>query len=51
MELLRKIVNNNFFRSGICGAICVALFINGSINYAEFAVGVGVREFLLAFKK
>lgn len=51
MELLKNIVNNNFFRAGVCGAICVALFINGSINYAWFAGGVGVREFLLAFKK
>jgi hypothetical protein len=51
MKILNKLVNNKFFRSGVVGGICIALFLNGSINYAWFAGGVGIREFLLAFKK
>jgi len=51
MEIIKKIVNNKLFRSGVVGGICIALFLNGSINYAWFAGGIGIREFLLAFKK
>tara|TARA_Y100000401_G_scaffold89296_1_gene74800 strand:- start:2189 stop:2347 length:159 start_codon:yes stop_codon:yes gene_type:complete len=50
METISKIVNNSLFRAGLCGAIATALFINGSVLYAGIAIGVGVREFLLAFK-
>ncbi len=50
METISKIVNNSLFRTGVCGAIATALFINGSVLYAGIAIGVGVREFLLAFK-
>jgi len=50
METISKIVNNSLFRTGVCGVIATALFINGSVLYAGIAIGVGVREFLLAFK-
>ena len=51
MDKVIEIVNKSWFRAACCGGIAVALFINGSINYAFFAVGFGVREFFLTFKK
>ena len=50
METIGKIVNNKLFRRGVCGAIAVGLFITGNVLYAGIAIGVGVRELLLAFK-
>lgn len=51
MGVISKIINNKLYRSAVVGVICVTLLINGSINYACFAGGIAVREFLLAFKK
>jgi hypothetical protein len=51
MNKVIGIVNQSWFKAACCGGIAVALFINGSINYAFFAGGFGVREFFLAFKK
>ncbi len=51
MNKVIEIVNKSWFKAACCGGISVALFINGSINYAFFAAGFGVREFLLSFKK
>jgi hypothetical protein len=51
MEILSKVINSRFFMSGVIGAITIALIVNGSTNYAWFAGGVGVRQFLLSFKK
>ena len=50
MELITKIVTNKLFRSGVCGVIAAALLITGEVLYAGIAIGVGVRELLLAFK-
>jgi len=50
MKTISKVINNKLFRSGVVAVICITLFINGSINYAWFAGGVAVREFLLSFK-
>lgn len=50
MEILSKVINSKFFMSGVIGAITVALVINGSTNYAWFAGGAGIRQFLLSFK-
>lgn len=51
MEVISKIINNKLYRAAVVGLICATLLINGSINYAWFAGGIAVREFLLAFKK
>jgi hypothetical protein len=50
MEILSKVINSKFFMTGVIGAITAALIINGSTNYAWFAGGVGVRQFILSFK-
>jgi hypothetical protein len=50
MELITKIVTNKLFRSGVCGVVAAALLVKGEILYAGIAIGVGVRELLLAFK-
>ena len=50
MDKVKAIVNSSWFKAAACGGIATALFINGSINYAFFAAGVGVREFFLAMK-
>jgi len=50
METIKKIVNNKLFRSGVCGVVAAALLVKGEILYAGIAIGVGVRELLLAFK-
>jgi hypothetical protein len=47
---MKEVINSSWFKAAACGGIAVALFINGSTNYAFFAAGVGVRELLLAFK-
>ena len=51
MDKIIEIVNKSWFKSVAIGGIGLALFINGSINYAFFAAGFAVREFFLAFKK
>ena len=50
MELITKIVTNKLFRSGVCGEVATALLVKGEILHAGIAIGVGVRELLLAFK-
>ena len=50
METIKKIVNNKLFRSAACGVIAAALLIKGEVRYAGIAIGIGVRELLLAFK-
>ena len=51
MKKVKNIVNQSWFKAAAIGGISVALFINGSINYAFFAAGFATREFFLAFKK
>ena len=51
MEKIKNVVNQSWFKAACCGAISAALFFNGSINYAFFAAGFGIREFFLAFKQ
>jgi len=46
MEKIKKVVKSPLFLSAVAGGIGLALLIKGDILYA----GVGVREFLLAFK-
>lgn len=51
MNKVVEIVNQSWFKAACCGGIAIALFFNGSTNYAFFAAGFGIREFFLAFKK
>ena len=51
MNKVIDIVNKSWFKAACYGGIAIALFINGSTNYAFFAAGFGAREFFLAFKK
>ena len=46
MDKVKSIVNSAWFRGGV-GA---ALLLKGAVLYAGIAFGIGVREFLLAFK-
>ena len=47
---MNKIVNSSWFKSALAGAVGIALLFNGSILYAGIAIGIGIREVLLAFK-
>jgi hypothetical protein len=50
MDKIKKIVNAPWFRSALAGLVAVGLVIKGELFYAGIAIGIGVREFLLAFK-
>jgi hypothetical protein len=50
MEKLKSIVNSAWFRAALAGGAGVALLVKGEVFYAGIAFGIGVREFLLAFK-
>ena len=51
MNKVIEIVNKSWFKAACCGGKAVALFINGSTNYAFFTTGFGVRELFLSLKK
>ena len=50
MEKIKKVVTSPLFLSAVAGGIGLAVLIKGDILYAGIAFGVGIREFLLAFK-
>jgi hypothetical protein len=50
MEQLKTIINSSWFKAALAGGVATALFITGNILYAGIAIGIGVRELLLAFK-
>ncbi len=50
MENLKMIINSSWFKAALAGGVAVALFITGNTLYTGIALGVGVRELLLAFK-
>ena len=50
MDKIKSIVNSSWFRAVLAGGVGVALLLKGAILYAGIAFGIGVREFLLAFK-
>jgi len=50
MEQLKTIINSSWFKASLAGGVATALFITGNILYAGIAIGIGVRELLLAFK-
>ena len=50
MEKIKKVVTSPLFLAAMGGAVGFALLIQGSILYAGSSFGMGIREFLLAFK-
>ena len=44
------IINSSWFKAALAGSTAVALYISGNMFYSGIALGVGVRELLLAFK-
>ncbi len=51
METVKEVVNHPLSKSIICILIGAGLLIESHSLYAGIAFGMGVREFLLAFKK
>jgi hypothetical protein len=50
MDKVKSIVNSAWFRAARAGGVGAALLLKGAVLYAGIAFGIGVREFLLAFK-
>ena len=50
MEKLKKIVSSSLFKTALAAGAGIALIIKGEVLYAGLAFGIGIREFLLAFK-
>lgn len=50
MDKVKAIVNSAWFRAALAGAAGIGLLVKGEVLYAGIAFGIGVREFLLAFK-
>ena len=44
------IINSSWFKAALAGGVAAALFISSNIFYSGIALGVGIRELLLAFK-
>lgn len=51
MEKIKMIVNSTWFRAALAGGVGLALLLKGDMLYSGIAFGIGIREFLLAFKK
>lgn len=50
MKNLKMIINSSWFKAALAGGAAIALFITGNTLYTGIAIGIGVRELLLAFK-
>tara|TARA_R110000803_G_scaffold178677_2_gene241074 strand:+ start:767 stop:922 length:156 start_codon:yes stop_codon:yes gene_type:complete len=50
MDKIKTIVNSSWFRAAMAGGVGIALLAKGEVLYAGIAFGIGIREFLLAFK-
>jgi len=50
MEKVKAIVNSAWFRASLAGVCGIGLLLKGEVLYAGIAFGIGIREFLLAFK-
>ena len=44
------IVNSSWFKAALAGGVAAALYISGNIFYSGIALGVGVRELLIALR-
>ena len=51
MEKIKSIINSSLFKSGVAVAIGLILLVESHPLYAGIALGVALREFLLAFSK
>ena len=51
MEVVKKIVNHALFKGAACFVIGTLLIIEAHSLYAGIAIGMGIREVLLAFKQ
>tara|TARA_R110002167_G_scaffold16739_1_gene65035 strand:+ start:695 stop:850 length:156 start_codon:yes stop_codon:yes gene_type:complete len=50
MDKVKEIINSAWFRAALAGGVGAALLIKGAVLYAGIAIGIGIREFLLAFR-
>jgi|TARA_R110001592_G_scaffold143404_1_gene366219 hypothetical protein len=50
MDKIKSIVNSSWFKAAAAGAVGILLLLDKDILYAGIAFGIGIREFLLAFK-
>jgi hypothetical protein len=50
MKLLKQVINSCLFRSAVCALIGFTLLIEKHPLYAGIALGIAIREFILAFK-
>tara|TARA_R110002020_G_scaffold55901_1_gene154912 strand:+ start:300 stop:455 length:156 start_codon:yes stop_codon:yes gene_type:complete len=50
MNKVKSIINSIWFRAALAGGVGVLLLLKGAPLYAGIAIGVGVRELLLALK-
>jgi len=51
METIKEIINHPLSKALACGIIGSMLLLHAHPMYAGIAFGIGVREFLYAFKK
>ncbi len=51
MNKVSLIISSPIFKSAVAGAIGAVMLMEVHPLYAGLAFGVGIREFLLAFKK
>jgi len=51
MKKIKKIVNNPLFKIALCLAAASIMIFEKMPLYSGIAVGIAIREFLLAFKK
>tara|TARA_R110000824_G_scaffold82121_6_gene205924 strand:- start:3366 stop:3521 length:156 start_codon:yes stop_codon:yes gene_type:complete len=50
MDKIKSIVTSTWFKAATAGAVGILLLLDKNILYAGIAFGIGIREFLLAFK-
>jgi len=51
METIKEIINHPLSKSVACGILGAILLLHSHPLYAGITFGVGLREFLYAFKK
>lgn len=50
METVKEIINHPLSKALACGIIGLLLIMHSHSLYSGIAFGIGIREFLLAFK-
>ena len=51
METIKEIINHPLSKAVACGIVGMLLIMHSHSLYSGIAFGMGLREFLLAFKK